>query len=180
MVIGLNAELGRGMAMNDDFKFFNERLLYENETGFLFWKKTDLIASRIRGKKVGSNDGKGYLVFQVKKDGKKSMVKAHRVAWLLFYGAWPFDCIDHINGDRKDNRIGNLRNASFEGNSQNKRKAQENNKLGVLGVNIENGKFRAQIKIKGKKKTIGRYETIEEASKAYINAKRELHSFCTI
>ena len=164
----------------NDFEFFNQRLSYDEKTGGLFWKDTELLADRIRGKKVGSHDGKGYLVFQIKKNGKKAMFKTHRVIWLLVNGVWPMDCIDHINGDGKDNRIENLRNASFAENSQNKRKAQDNNKLGVLGVNIEKGKYRAQIKINGKKKTIGRYKTIEEANDAYIRAKRQIHSFCTI
>ena len=174
-----DAELGRGMAMNDDFEFFNERLFYNEKTGIFYWRETELIHARMRGREAGTLSV-GYVVISVKKDGKQRIFKAHRLAWLFINGNFPKLQIDHINGIKTDNRIENLRETSSFQNMQNLKTAQKNNKLGVLGVNKKGRKYRASIGINGKIKEIGRFATIEEASNAYIQAKRDIHSFCTI
>lgn len=165
--------------MNDDFKFFNERLFYDEKTGIFYWRETELIHARMRGREAGTLNV-GYVAISVKKDGKQRIFKAHRLAWLFINGNFPKLQIDHINGVKTDNRIKNLREADSFQNGQNIRLPRKGNKLGVLGVNLKNGKYRASIGINGKIKEIGRFATIEEASNAYIQAKRELHSFCTI
>ena len=180
MVIGLHAELGRGIAMNDDFKFFNERLFYDSETGIFYWKNTELVSWVVRGKKAGSIYRNGYLVIQVKKNDKHVRISGHRLAWFFAKGHFPETAIDHINGNKTDNRIENLRLATYAQNNQNKTKPYKNNKTGVLGVFLDKGKYRAVVRLNGKGKHIGMFDTIEEASNAYILAKRELHGFCTI
>lgn len=181
VVIGLHAELGRGMAMNDDFEFFNERLFYNENTGELHWRNTDLVGNRARGKKAGTNNGEGYIVLKVTKNGKASQLKAHRVIWLLVNRTWPIECIDHINGDGTDNRIENLRESTYGQNNQNRRTSNKKNEIGVLGVSVQkSGNYRARISVNGFVKYLGMFKTIEDARIAYIQAKRELHSFCTI
>lgn len=81
------------------------------------------------------------------------------------YGLVPKLFIDHINGVKTDNRIVNLREACYSINSQNTHRPNRNNKCGALGVNHEKhtGKFRAQIQFDGKKISLGRFDTKQEA-----------------
>lgn len=102
---------------------------------------------------------------------------AHRVAWLYVHGDWPKDDIDHINGQKGDNRISNLRDVTFAVNMQNRRKPHKDNKSGFLGVSAHvSGTFVA--KVGGK--YIGSHATPEEAHEAYLQAKRLMHEGCTI
>lgn len=105
----------------------------------------------------------------------------HRLAWLIVHGEWP-DVIDHINGDRSDNRIANLRSITDAENHQNIRRPKVNNPHGMLGVNWHAGagKFMAQISVNNRSKYLGLFDTAEEAQAAYFHAKRELHDLATI
>ena len=106
---------------------------------------------------------------------------AHRLAWLYVHGAWPTGQIDHINGDRGDNRISNLRDVTPALNTQNQRRAARSNKSsGLLGVTANRGRWLAQISIGGKSRNLGRYATPEEAHAVYVAAKRVLHAGCTL
>jgi hypothetical protein len=105
---------------------------------------------------------------------------AHRLAWLWVHGEWPRNHIDHIDGNPANNAIANLRDVDRSVNLQNRKRATRNNVAGVLGVRIRNGRFMAEISINGKSKSLGRFETKEEAHAAYIAAKRSLHPGCTI
>ena len=97
----------------------------------------------------------------------------HRLAWLYVHGDWPKQTIDHIDGDKLNNRISNLRDVSAAVNNQNRRYAFSNNKAGVLGVNFHAplGKWRARFKIDGKQKHVGYFESSDEAHAAYLEAK---------
>jgi hypothetical protein len=74
--------------------------------------------------------------------------------------------IDHINGDKLDNRKCNLRIVTAQQNKMNS-SVYKNNKSGFKGVNLEGRKYRATIKLNGKKMHIGLFETPEQAAKAY-------------
>jgi hypothetical protein len=96
---------------------------------------------------------------------------AHRVAWLFHTGRWPDSglVIDHINGNKDDNRISNLRLATYSSNSINLQKSKRrmiNHGL-PLGV-VPHGKsaFRAQIKKDGRMIALGSFVTPEEAAAA--------------
>lgn len=149
---------------------------YSPETGEFRWRfgRRGVSAARV----TWSPDSYGY--YQISVDGRT--YKAHRLAWLYVHGAWPPDQIDHINGIRGDNRIVNLREATRAENQGNQRKARSDNKTGLLGVFRAGGssKFRAQICLRGNKLHIGYFSTAEEAHQAYLAAKRELHTFCTL
>ena len=89
--------------------------------------------------------------------------------------------LDHINGNKADNRIANLRKALRDENLQNQRKAHGNNKAGILGVSLtKRGRFVVMIQSGGKRKYLGSYASAEEAEAAYIKAKREEHPFGTL
>lgn len=107
---------------------------------------------------------------------------AHRLAWLLHYGEWPKYQIDHINHDKLDNRISNLRDVPPRVNNENRKKAQSQNKVGLRGVsrNSHGNKWRARITVRGKEIIIGSFESAEKAHQAYLEAKRKLHQGCTI
>lgn len=72
--------------------------------------------------------------------------RAHRVAWAIHYGDWPDGQIDHINGDRTDNRIENLRCVSQSENKHNC-KLYSNNKSGIPGVRFIDSQNRWLAKI---------------------------------
>lgn len=105
---------------------------------------------------------------------------AHRLAWLYVYGVWPKGQIDHIDCNKLNNRIDNLRDVSQSVNQQNRKKARADNKSGFLGVHQVKNKFRAQIMIAGKKTGLGDFETPELAHQAYVSAKRMHHLGCVM
>ena len=152
-----------------------EDVHYNPETGaFTRARRT---SNRINvGDVAGTVGAYGYVRFHAA--GK--LYPAHRLAWLYCFGAFPAGEIDHINGDKTDNRISNLRLSSRSLNLQNQRKARATNKLGVLGVSPQKGRFKAQIQYGGKKRHIGMFETKEEAYAAYVSEKRKHHEACTI
>jgi HNH endonuclease len=141
---------------------------YEPETGALSWKRFD---GRNKKGIAGTLDkSNGYLRIGL---GGISH-GAHRIVWAHFYGQHPCGFIDHINGDRSDNRISNLRIVTRSQNNTN-RGPSSRNKLGVKGVSLSRGKYRVMIKAGDKHHFIGRFDTIDEASAAYKEASVRLH-----
>lgn len=96
-----------------------EALNYCPETGVLTWLPSAVSnRNRLAGKAAGSPHQKGYLMLQF--DGH--FLLAHRVGWAIHFGEWPSTILDHINRDKTDNRIANLRLASWSMNEANKTK----------------------------------------------------------
>ena len=124
-------------------------------------------------KKVGCVEKTGYLVITI--NGKQYY--QHRIVWLLVSGSWPVNQIDHIDGNRKNNSIANLRQATPSQNQEN-RKCQ--NKTGYSGVTFhkKTNKWQAQIKKRGISYYLGLFDSVESAHAAYVDAKKELHLFC--
>jgi hypothetical protein len=141
---------------------------YDPETGILTRKVAK--GSQQVGVAAG-NQNRGYLQLTV--DGHAGFV--HRFIWLYVYGKWPSEKIDHIDGNRSNNRLSNLRDVSQALNVQNERKPRSSNKSGFLGVKACRGRWRAEICIKGKTKFLGRFDTPEEAHAVYVEAKRKAH-----
>lgn len=126
----------------------------------------------VAGSIAGGIDTCGYR--QMRFCGKKR--SCHRLAWLYTHGVWPDFEIDHINGDKLDNRIANLRPATRSGNMTNMG-PRKNSKTGVKGVSWDKQhlKYRAQIMAEGKKINLGRFSTIEDAAAAYASAASKYH-----
>ena len=89
---------------------------------------------------------------------------AHRVIWAIAKGFWPEGEIDHVNGDRTDNRLSNLREVDHRENSMNASKSH-NNSSGETGVywRSDNRKWAAKIGIEGKLVHLGCFDTFDEA-----------------
>lgn len=152
-------------------------LRYEPDTGKLFWKERPegpaAWNGRFAGKEaISSPDGFGYLHGRV----DYIPVRAHRVIFAMVYGYWPEAQVDHINGDRSDNRIENLRGATWSENQRNKG-TQSNNKSGAKGVywNAQRRKWHAQIKVNGDTLYLGRFARLEDARMAYQQAAKDYH-----
>lgn len=154
-----------------------EVLQYNHESGLFQWRSPASRRMKV-GDKAGVIHSSGYV--RIKVDGKSYL--GHRLAWLYMNGSMPERQIDHINGIRSDNRMENLRVASHSENMCNKRQPQCNNKAGFLGVSLHKptGKYIAQIGINGRYRNLGYFDTPEQAHERYIQAKREMHMFCTI
>jgi hypothetical protein len=150
---------------------YYERIAYDPSTGDLRWT----VAGRgiNKGAIAGSVTRAGYRQVRV---GFK-VYRAHRLAWFLVHGKWPDGEIDHINGDRADNRLANLRVVDRAGNSQNRRKAHRDSSHGLLGAawNRQHKRWQAKIMANGKRHHLGYFDTAEAAHAAHMAAKQRLH-----
>jgi hypothetical protein len=149
-----------------------EVLEYDPASGNFIWKKRISIRCSV-GEIAGKLGPQGYVLIGI----DKKQYRAHRLVWLYFFAKFPTEDLDHINGNRADNRLNNLREVSRSVNNQNQRSGKSNNKTGYLGVSIhsKSPKFVATIKLNNKTKYLGLFKTPEEAYEVYLKAKRELH-----
>lgn len=118
----------------------------------------------------------GYLTFSIETppNGDRVRIRAHRLAWLIMTGEHPL-VLDHINGDRIDNCWCNLRSADRAGNAWNRSRAS-NNKSGVKGVYLDqNGKWRCQVEVRGKRYRLGAYHDIELAELIVQEFRMSMH-----
>ena len=142
---------------------------YDRESGKLFWKKNIGTTGRA-GQEAGALHHTGYKTIGFM--GVRYNV--HRVIWSIETGQTKFGEVDHINGDRKDNRFSNLRLVTRSGNQQNKA-VNSNNTSGHTGVTkARNGRFRVTI-TKDRVRYGAHYETFEKACRAYRELKYMLH-----
>ena len=128
------------------------------------------------GEVAGRKTKRGYVEVHV----GRAKYSAHRIAWLFFHGTAPDGDIDHINGVRSDNRICNLRCVSRRVNLENQHRPHRGSTTGFLGVSLSGNRFQAKICSNYKYIYLGTYLTAEEAHLAYLEAKRRLHTGCTI
>lgn len=135
----------------------------------------DPASGKFRFKESRGRRAAGSLAGYVKSDGYRMVsvegrwCYAHRLAWFYAHGEWPEAEIDHVNGDRDDNRIANLRPATRSENMRNVR--------GAKGWHWHSraGKWQALIRADGKRKYLGAFATEAEAKAAYEKAAAELH-----
>jgi len=148
---------------------------YDSETGLFTRIKPSQGAHVGRVCKTKNNNGYILVVLM------SQPYLAHRLAWLYVYEEMPKGFIDHINGIKTDNRIDNLREVTNAENIQNQTKPRKDNTTGYLGVyNADGNKFFARIKANSTIHHLGTFDTAEQASNAYLEAKRRLHKTCTI
>lgn len=143
---------------------------YDQETGLFTWKYP--INNRIKVGDIAGYIAQGY--WRISVDGCTYL--GHRLAWLYMTGEWPQHQIDHIDMKRSNNAWLNLREATHAQNHFNIG-ITASNRTGFKGVSWfkKTRKWRARITIGGKNKTIGYFETKEQAHDAYCNAASEHH-----
>ncbi|MBZ9888112.1 HNH endonuclease [Mesorhizobium sp. BR1-1-3] len=148
-----------------------ELFLYDPLTG-VFTRRVRTANSVYVGDVAGTTTGDGYT--QIKVDGVDYL--AHRLAVLYMTGDWPDEDVDHEDLDKSNNVWLNLRPANQSLNNANK-PLQSNNKTGFKGVSLHNGgpKYRADVKIEGKKKYLGCFDTADEAHVVYMLAANDLY-----
>ena len=153
-------------------EYLLECFKYEPETGLLYWRERPLYHFDNIGWKMNSfnNRKANTVVSEIHNDYIYVAIdsvryRVHRVIWKLYHGTEPGETIDHINGIRNDNRICNLRLASFLENSQNVVNLKKNNKSGYVGVcwHEKAGKWRATFSYKGDTVHLGLFDTAYEA-----------------
>lgn len=147
-----------------------EVLRYNPKTGKLYWLVNSGNGTKAENE-AGCLSRFGYI--QIKIDGK--IYKAHRLAFALFYKKWPKCHIDHRDCNRSNNIITNLRESDSTGNNYN-RSISPSNTSGVKGVGWHKRmqKWRAQIRINGKKTDLGYFDNIIDAE-ICVRKARELH-----
>ncbi len=149
-----------------------DRLTYDPDTGLLHWREGHHLAGR---EAFTYTSTRGYKTTNLTVRGSKLGITAHRAAWALHHDRMPNGQIDHINGDRLDNRIVNLREVTNAENAKNSCIGSKNTS-GVLGVyrHSQTGKWTAQINAFGKTIGLGCFSEFSDAVIARKAAERVL------
>lgn len=148
-----------------DKSIVDEYYRYDPVTGVVKYKKRINGGSKDEGDIVGSINNRGYLASRI--NGQYTLL--HRAIWVIMTGDQP-DEIDHINGNRADNRWCNLRSVTRAENMKNKKRYKGSKYNGVT-YRKDTGKWRARLRIDGVLVNIGQFDTEQEAFMA-----RESHS----
>jgi hypothetical protein len=155
-----------------------ELLDYDAFTGVFVWRVRRNNNNNARQGAVAGTLNMGYVVIAV----DDRLYQAHRLAWLWTHGAWPAGHIDHIDGNKANNALANLRDVTRNVNQQNRKRAKRNSTSGFLGVSwyAPSRKWRAQIGLAGKTWNLGLFTTPEDAHARYLAVKREIHEGNTL
>jgi hypothetical protein len=139
---------------------------YDEMSGVLYRKYKNIETTTTKNRKTGYY----WVGFNYKK------YASHRIIWKLYYKKdVPCDMeIDHINGDKSDNRVSNLRLVTMNQNMMNKKK-YSSNQSGIVGVakRSDTNSWRAQISVNGKAIKLGSFKTREEAINARLAAENK-------
>lgn len=137
-----------------------EFLFYDNKTGCFYRHKSFKTGKQIPYKLVGTQRPDGYLSTCI--DGKTYLL--HRLAWLYVHNKWPDDVIDHINGNKSDNKITNLRSVTQSQNLINRDFDRKSNyKIGGVYWNKGKNAWMVRITINKKQVYMGLYDDFFEA-----------------
>lgn len=147
---------------------------YNPDSGLVKWIKSPNNNAKV-GDEAGGIDGGGYIAFHL--HGRRW--PAHRAAWVISQGSnvpAGFE-IDHIYGNKQNNKLDNLRLVTRSENSQNRKVARKDSKTGLLGVtkHKRSGLFNAYIRLDGKSKSLGYFKDPQKAYEAYVAFKRTFH-----
>jgi len=158
-------------AVNLSIERLREVLSYSPESGLFFWKIATNNSIKV-GQIAGCACCDGYMFIRI--DSKRYM--SHRLAWFYMTGNWPKYQIDHIDCDKANNRISNLREATNAQNQRNRGRRRDNSS-GYKGVswNSARRKWQSRIKLNGRYKSLGYYDSPDAAWIAYCESANRLH-----
>lgn len=156
--IALFSELAKLVEYDPDSGIFTWLTRNGSTKGIVTWN------AKFANKVCDSIDIKGYRKISVILFGKLRTVRLHRLAWFIAHDDLPLHCIDHINQDKTDNRICNLRDVTQSVNCRN-RKRRSDNTSGVTGVSFckKSKKWRAVFWVNGKQHCVGFFDCKLEA-----------------
>lgn len=149
--------------MDELHKQLLEYLYYDQDTGLFTWLKQKAHITKV-GSMAGHKNKRGYIRIRF----NSKFYLAHRLAWFYVYKQFPIKTLDHINRNKEDNRISNLREVSSKENSHNRDSKG-------YSFHKSTNKWLARIKTNHKEVYLGLFTTEEEAREAYVKAKREHH-----
>jgi len=168
------------MKSDSNLELWKELVSYNKDTGLFYWKerkehhrpyntKRKLNWNNEYSGKIAGSNKNGYIYLGYADN--EIICSAHRLAWAFVYGEWPKCEIDHINKDKKDNRIKNLRDVSQSINYKNVVKP---NKLKERNIYFFKNAYVVRIRDgNGKRKHIGRFKELDDAIVARNEAERE-------
>ncbi len=169
------------MCLTDSGDIFNRWdnrcSLQDIHDNFCYNPANGLITNKV---KRSSTALEGEIAGTTKKDGhieikhKRRLYQATHIIWVLYYNKWPDYLIDHIDRNRSNNRIDNLREATLVQNSHNRTKYTSNT-TGAKGVSIKDGKFIAYINVNRKRIYLGDFLSFSDAIMAYNTAAKKYH-----
>lgn len=148
-----------------------DMFIYDPDDGRLIWRKSRGGRHAKAGMVAGYAHRQGYVMVQIGGHG----YLAHRLIWLMMTGSWPTHEIDHRNLIKDDNRWRNLRQAAPHQNCANRR-VRSDSKSGVKGVSRKGNKWRAVLTKHGQRRSLGYFDTVEQASAAYRAAAKKINA----
>lgn len=152
-----------------DREILREHVLYEPDTGiFRRVKNSGGVKSGSVSGTIGSH---GYLTVSV--CGKNYL--AHRLAILDQTGDWPLDIVDHVDGDKTNNRYNNLRQCSKSENGYNMKRRPSRSGIKSVEWHEGAGKWRVRMEAGGKRHHIGFFSSLADAERSAIEARLKLH-----
>lgn len=140
-----------------------DTIFYNPDTG-LFVNLVDRNSRSRKGDVLGYTQSNGYVYLRF----NSKLYRAHRLAWFYVTGEWPDLEIDHIDGNRTNNKFSNLRRATTKENARNTK--YRGGVSGYKGVQPSLKKWVARIKVDGKQINLGTFDDKIEAAKAYDKA----------
>ena len=150
-------------------EYLKAAIQYVASTGEFSWR---IDTNKVKaGSIAGCVNAKGYQYIGI----AGRLYRSNRLAWFYHYGIWPKGQIDHINGNRLDNRIKYLRDVDGATNQRNRKLGNKGSTSKLLGVSFHHptGKWRAQISFGRKTRHLGLFQTEQEAHDAYKKERRK-------